>query len=122
MKLYPQCEQKFNDSVFQNPPAEYRGTPFWSWNTKLEKNRLKEQIDIFEEMGMGGFHIHSRIGLDTEYLGTEFMDDVRFCIERAKEKGMRCWLYDEDKWPSGYGAGRVTVNPEYKNKFLLFSP
>ncbi|MCI7381084.1 MAG: glycosyl hydrolase [Hungatella hathewayi] len=122
MKLYPQSEKEFSDSVFQDPPAEYRGTPFWSWNTKLEKGRLKEQIGVFEEMGMGGFHIHSRIGLDTEYLGTEFLEDIRFCIDYAKEKGMRCWLYDEDKWPSGYGGGRVTVNSGYKNKFLLFSP
>ena len=50
MKLYPQSEKEFSDSVFQDPPAEYRGTPFWSWNTKLEKGRLKEQIGVFEEM------------------------------------------------------------------------
>jgi len=23
--------------LFQNPTAEYRGTPFWSWNTKLAR-------------------------------------------------------------------------------------
>lgn len=122
MKLYPESDHVFDDSVFRTPPGEYRGTPLWSWNTKLEKGRLEEQIRVLNEMGMGGFHIHTRIGLDTEYLGAEFLDDVRFCIERAKEKGMRCWLYDEDRWPSGYGAGRVTANPEYRNRFLLFSP
>lgn len=122
MDLYPKSSQQYSDEVFQNPPAQYRGTPFWAWNTRLDKKRLEEQICVLKEMGMGGFHIHSRIGLNTEYLGPEFMEDVRFCIDRAKELGMRCWLYDEDKWPSGYGGGRVTKNPEYRNKFLLFSP
>lgn len=122
MKLYPESEKIFDEGLFQKPPKEYRGAPFWAWNTSLEKDRLKEQIDVLEKMGMGGFHIHSRIGLATEYLGREFMEDVRYCMETAKGKGMRCWLYDEDKWPSGYGAGRVTENPAYKNRFLLFSP
>lgn len=121
-KLYPSSEKVFDESVFRNPGMEYRGTPFWSWNTKLKKDRLEEQMEVLREMGMGGFHIHSRIGLDTEYLGNEFMEDVRFCVDYAKKNQMRCWLYDEDKWPSGYGAGFVTKNPEYKNRFLLFSP
>ncbi len=122
MKLYPHSSRPFRDEIFLSPPAEYRGTPFWSWNTKLDKTRLKEQMEILRQMGMGGFHIHSRIGLDTEYLGEEFLDDVRFCVDYAREQGMGCWLYDEDKWPSGYGAGLVTKDPEYKNRFLLFSP
>jgi len=35
---------------------------------------------------------------------------------------MHASLYDEDKWPSGYGGGRVTKeHPEYALKYLLFS-
>lgn len=25
---------------FNNPPAKYRGIPFWSWNDVLEKDEL----------------------------------------------------------------------------------
>lgn len=122
MNLYPKNDQPFDEALFRNPTEEYRGAPFWSWNTKLKKSRLKEQIAVLQEMGMGGFHIHSRIGLDTEYLGRDFMEAVKFCCGQAEERHMRCWLYDEDKWPSGYGAGRVTADPKYRNRFLLFSP
>ena len=38
-------------------------------------------------MGMGGFHIHCRVGLDTEYLGTEFFSCVEACEKKAKEEG-----------------------------------
>ena len=34
--LYPK-NQEYNlqDELFRNPTCEYRGTPFWAWNTKL---------------------------------------------------------------------------------------
>ena len=67
--LYPKNQsQKLADELFKNPTSEYRGTPFWAWNTKLSKETLSEQIDIFNKMGMGGFHMHVRTGLDTPYL------------------------------------------------------
>lgn len=39
---------------FKNPPAAYRGKPFWCWNGKLEGEELERQLDILEDMGMGG--------------------------------------------------------------------
>ncbi len=108
--------------VFQNPGKEYRGTPFWSWNTRLESGILEEQIEQFREMGMGGFYIHTRVGLDTEYLGTEYMECVKKSVQIAKEKGLFCCLYDEDRWPSGYGGGRVTVHQKYRSRNILITP
>ena len=120
--LYPQNSSPLSKDLFQNPTSEYRAAPFWSWNTKLDKEILEEQIGQLRDMGMGGFHIHSRIGLDVPYLGEEFMNLVAFCNQSAKDKNMKCWLYDEDKWPSGAGGGFVTSDPAFKGRFLLFSP
>ena len=91
----------------RNPPAEYRGAPLWCWNTRLQEDRLLRQIDQLSEMGMGGFHIHSRIGLDTPYMGPEFMDLVKACVDRARDRKMLACLYDEDRWPSGAAGGLV---------------
>ncbi len=44
-----------------NPSSEYRGCPLWAWNSKLEKEQLRRQIDTFKEMGLGGFHMHVRV-------------------------------------------------------------
>ncbi|UQZ82420.1 hypothetical protein SK3146_01577 [Paenibacillus konkukensis] len=114
--------EPFDMSLFQHPTSEFRGAPFWAWNTKLEKETITEQIKQFAAMGMGGFHIHTRVGLETEYLGREYMDMVKLCVEQAKEQGLLCWLYDEDRWPSGYGGGFVTENPEYRSKYLVVTP
>lgn len=107
--------------LFKNPTSEYRGTPFWAWNCKLEKEELLRQIDIFKEMGLGGFHMHCRQGLATPYLSDEFMELVKACNEKAKKNGMLAWLYDEDKWPSGFAGGLVTKDAEYRKRFIIFT-
>lgn len=108
--------------LFQNPSCEYRGTPFWAWNGRLDRERLTEQIQVFQKMGLGGFHMHVRTGMDSPYLEEEFMDFIRHCIGKAGEMDMLAWLYDEDRWPSGTAGGRVTVGrPEYARKSLLFT-
>ena len=110
------------DTLFQNPDSRFRGAPFWAWNTKLEKERLKKQIACFKEMGMGGFHMHSRTGLDTPYMEEEVLSMVRFCVEQAKENGMYAYLYDEDRWPSGAAGGKVTRNEAYRSRYLVITP
>lgn len=110
------------EELFQNPPAQYRGAPFWSWNCRLDPEILPEQIDAFKAMGFGGYHIHSRIGLATEYLGEEFMECVKRSNEYGKQLGMLTWLYDEDTYPSGFAGGKVTKREDYCQRCLLLSP
>jgi hypothetical protein len=103
---------------FKNPGAEWRGKPFWSWNGNLEKDELIRQMHVFKEMGMGGFFMHSRVGLQTEYLGDKWFDLINACADTAEKMGMQAWLYDEDRWPSGIAGGQVTRNKEYRMQFL----
>ena len=67
-------EKSLKKELFINPTSEYRGTPFWALNSHLTKEELCRQIDIFKEMGLGGFHLHVRTGLENEYLGEEYME------------------------------------------------
>ncbi len=113
---------QLSNELFENPTSEYRGVPFWSWNTKLKKETLLKQVDIFKEMGLGGFHMHCRVGLDTPYLSDEFMDCIKATVEKAKENKMIACLYDEDRWPSGAAGGLVTKDEQYRSRYLVFTP
>ena len=104
--------------LFRNPPAAYRGKPFWAWNGRLEEKELLRQIDVFQEMGFGGFFMHSRTGLETEYLGKEWFEDTSACIRYAEKKKLEPWLYDEDRWPSGSAGGMATAKRKYRASFL----
>lgn len=114
-------EKALSGDLFTNPTAEYRGTPFWAWNNLLTKEELCRQIDVFREMGLGGFHMHVRTGLVNEYLSDEYMQLIRDCINHAKENEMLAWLYDEDRWPSGAAGGIVTKEHKYRARNLLFT-
>ncbi|KAH8909405.1 hypothetical protein BR93DRAFT_975679 [Coniochaeta sp. PMI_546] len=119
---YPKADEPFSHDLFRRPTGEYRGCPLWAWNAKLEKGPMIRQIGYLKEMGFGGFHMHVRTGLDTEYMGEEFMNVVKTCVEVAEEMGMMACLYDDDRWPSGVAGGKVIEKyPEHKGKHLLFT-
>ena len=115
-------EKSLSRELFQNPTNEYRGAPFWAWNQALSPEVLVRHIDYFKEMGIGGFHMHCRTGLDTPYMGEEYKECVRACVDKAKAEGMYAYLYDEDRWPSGAAGGKVTKDVEYRSRYLVFTP
>ncbi|MDR0314317.1 MAG: hypothetical protein LBI14_12075 [Treponema sp.] len=119
--LYPKNSSPLTDEDFKNPSSEYRATPFWAWNTKLDKDELIRQIEVFKELGYGGFHMHVRTGLATDYLSDEYMGMIGACVEKARQEKMLAWLYDEDRWPSGAAGGLVTKNKEYRIRHLLLT-
>ncbi len=97
---------KIWDSL-QNPPADYRSVPLWSWNDRLEKEELERQIEEMHAAGIGGFFMHARGGLLTPYMSEEWMEAIRISIAKSQELGMNAWFYDENGWPSGFADGQV---------------
>ncbi len=118
--LYKKSKEKtLSAELFKNPSSEYRGTPFWAWNCKLNKEILTRQIEYLKEMGFGGFHMHSRSGMATEYLSEDFFDLVKACVDKAKQEDMLAYLYDEDRWPSGSAGGILTKDKKYRQRYIL---
>ena len=92
--------------------------PFWSWNDKLEKEELIRQIEWMHKNGIGGFFMHARGGLKTEYLSNEWFDCIRACCQRAEELGMDAWAYDENGWPSGFVGGKLLSDANNLARYL----
>lgn len=66
-----------------------RPVPFWSWNDKLEPDELRRQIGAMQDAGMGGFFMHARGGLETEYLSEDWFRAVEASVDEAKSAGCR---------------------------------
>ena len=98
--------------------AKYGSIPFWSWNNKLEKDELIKQIHQMHEANCGGFIMHARIGLKTEYLSEEWFSLVETCLDEAKKLGMSAWIYDENGWPSGFVDGRLLEREDFRAPYL----
>ena len=73
--------------------------------------------------GLGGFFMHNRIGLVTPYMGKRWIECIGATVDEARELGMKAWLYDEDRWPSGFGGGLVVKSdPDFGAKYLELTP
>ena len=108
---------------FENPSAEYRPHPFWSWNDRLEENELREQIKLMAQSGHGGFYMHARDGIETPYMGDEWFDCVKACMDEAEKEGLEAWCYDETGWPSGSAGGVIPkMRPENPQHILRCLP
>ena len=104
---------------FKKTFNKYRPIPFWSWNEKLGTEETKSQIEQMNEVGIGGYFMHARGGLQTEYMGKEWFDNISVGVETGKKLGMRVWAYDENGWPSGFGNGIVNgKGVKYQQKTL----
>lgn len=97
---------------------EYGSLPFWSWNDRLEPAELRRQIARMDELGMRGFFMHARGGLETEYLSEDWYECVDACIDEARKRGMEAWAYDENGWPSGF-AGGILLEDERNHAHFL---
>lgn len=103
----------------KNPPNKYRPAPFWSWNEKLDVNETAAQVREMEEVGIGGYFMHARGGLQTEYMSDEWFDNVKATLRQGKKLQMQSWGYDENGWPSGFGSGAVNgLGLKYQQKYL----
>jgi hypothetical protein len=51
-------------------------------------------------------------------MGEEFLNFIAVCVKRAKEKQMKAYLYDEDRWPSGFAGGLVTKDEKLRSMRL----
>lgn len=98
---------------------EYRSIPFWSWNDKLEKEKLLEQIHWMNDNGIGGFFMHARSGLQTEYLSEDWMQCIEACSDEAEKLDMKAWIYDENGWPSGFVGGKLLEEEKNRDRYIL---
>lgn len=111
---------ELNWEEFQDPPVMYRPMPFWGLNDDLKEERLREQIREMKDKGWGGFWTHSRYGLETPYLGEEYMEAMKICVDEAKKQGIKAWIYDEHPFPAGCAGGLATApQKEYRHKVLV---
>ena len=100
------------------PVDEYRALPFWSWNGDLQEDELVKQVEWMKGNGFGGYFMHARGGLQTEYLSEKWFSCIDACIKAGRELGMQSWAYDENGWPSGFVGGKLLEKEENRDCYL----
>ena len=108
---------------FKKIDNSYRAIPFWSWNERLDTEETRRQVNLMNDAGIGGYFMHARGGLLTEYMGEEWFDNVLAAADEGEKLGMRSWAYDENGWPSGFADGMVlALGEDYHLKTIVYKP
>ncbi len=103
----------------KHPGPDYRAVPFWSLNDDLNGDELAWQIKDMRAHGYGGAFLHARVGRITPYMGDDWLNLMARAVKESKTAGNYAWLYDEDRWPSGFAGGIVPAKGmEYRAKSL----
>jgi hypothetical protein len=103
---------------YQQPPDDARVLARWWWfGPALVKPELEREILAMRAGGFGGFEIQPvypialndpQMGIEnTPYLSPEFLGDISFAAERARENGLRVDLTLASGWP--YGGPHVPI-------------
>ena len=83
--------------------------PFF-WQHGESHDILAEEMDAMYESGCRQFCVESRTHED--FCGETWWTDFGFMLEYAKRRGMKVWLLDDKRFPTGYANGYIQQHPE----------
>ncbi len=120
---------KFDINNFISPDNIYAPVYVWVWNDVCTREIINEQLTEMQNLGIRAFYILPEpknfrpdsmpTNLTPDYLTHEFFELCAYAIQKARELGMLCWIYDEGGWPSGGACGKVLKDhPEYAREVL----
>ncbi len=107
-------------SNFKSPPAEYSMTFYWGWDGPISEEVIARDLDEYKAKGVRAVTLEP--GYDMEYLTTKWFEMVKIAVEQARIRGMRVWLVDEGKYPSGFAGGKFTKErPDLRMQALVIT-
>lgn len=93
--------------LFRESPKDFRPVPWWCWTGDMTKEGMDKQLLAMREQGIYEFFVFAIYGLDVEFNSDAYFDMVKHAVDRCREWGLKCWIYDEYNWPSGICGGKV---------------
>lgn len=120
---------KFDINSFIFPDVSHAPIYVWVWNDICTRELIDTQLAEMQNLGIRAFYILPEpkdfrpdsmpTNLTPDYLTPEFFELCAYAVDKAKELGMRCWIYDEGGWPSGGACGKVLKDhPEFARETL----
>jgi hypothetical protein len=106
--------------AFERPPDDCRMMVRWWWyGPSVTKPELERELNSMKQGGIGGFEVQPTYALALDnpqtgfhnfpYLSAEFLDDLSFTAEKARELGLRFDLTLGSGWPYGGPHTPITL-------------
>lgn len=106
--------------AFPTPPVEYGMTFYWGWDGKVTEEVIARDMDAFSARGVRVVTIEPGYRMSSPYLSPGWFETVQLAVEHARRRGMRVWLVDEGKYPSGFAGGKFSAErPDLRMQALV---
>lgn len=105
---------------FSLPPAGDGPTVTWGWQGAVDSTVINRDLDRLRRLGFRMVTIEGGYRLPHPYLSDGYFELIRYAVQAAKKRGMRVWLIDEGKYPSGFAGGLFSEKrPDLRMQALI---
>ena len=94
---------------FPSPPPEYGMALWWGWDGPVTEEVIIRDLDDIKALGFPAVLIEAGYEMKAPYLSDGWFENVRVAVEQAARRGMRVWIEDEGKYPSGFAGGKFSL-------------
>jgi hypothetical protein len=103
--------QAFDKVRFAQPPSDSRPSVLWFWNGTVTPALVDSQLAELRAQGVDEVLVFpfDTPSLRPRFLTEEWFSIIEHTLREAQRQGMHVWLFNDDIFPSGRGAG-VVVN------------
>lgn len=86
------------------------------WMKGEDTLTIREELDKIEECGIKEICLESRPYPD--FCGPRWWETMDFLVPEAEKRGMKLWILDDRKFPTGYANGGFERNPEHEKIYI----
>ena len=105
---------------FANPPGEFASHVIWGWEGPMDIKTIRHDLDSIKAKGFRSVIFEAGYRLPYEYLSEGWFKGIRTGVLEAKKRGLKVWIIDEGKYPSGFAGGKFTrERPDLRMKAVV---
>ncbi len=105
--------------LFVSPPPEYGAILWWGWVGDVDESVIRRDLDNIKAHGFNQVMIEAGYGMPDGYLTDGWFRRIALAVKEAGARGMRVWIEDEGKYPSGFAGGRFSkLRPDLREQAL----
>lgn len=93
---------------YRLPPVEYASHILWGWEGDMDAKIIKNDLDLMQSVNTRVINIEPGYDFPYEYLSKGWFKMIGTAVKEARTRGMKVWLIDDAKYPSGFAGGKFS--------------
>ena len=93
------------EKEFKNPPADLCSHVILGWDGEITPDIIGKDLNEIRSRGFRNVIVEAGYRMGAPYLSEGWMANIRTLADSAAHYGMRVWIIDEGKYPSGMAGG-----------------